>query len=70
MLTQPQAWTLIGVFATTTIALVGLITGAFMKMVKAGFDSIEAKFEGIDARFDALDAKFDALDAKFGTLRN
>ncbi len=58
-LTEPQVWTLIGVFATSTFAMMGLITSMFTHVVRAEIGGLRGE---MNARFDATDRRLDGLD--------
>ena len=65
-LTEPQVWTLIGVFAAAMFGVLGLIVQLVNRNMTAGFASLEkvmnVKFEAVDAKFDAVYIKLDHLD--------
>ena len=68
-LTEPQVWTLIGVFATVLFAVFSAMSGYFVRTMNAGFDRVDAQFDRVDAQFDRVDAQIDGLrgemNAKF-----
>ncbi|NLC97755.1 MAG: hypothetical protein GX678_01585 [Actinomycetales bacterium] len=68
-LTEPQVWTLIGVFSTVLFAVFATTSGYFVRTMKAGFDRVDAQFDRVDAQFDRVDAQIDGLrgemNAKF-----
>ncbi|MGH3474587.1 MAG: hypothetical protein ACRDOT_06705 [Aeromicrobium sp.] len=53
--TEPQVWTLIGVFATALFGMLTLMSTMFVRLMNA-------KFETVDVRFGILEAKIDHLD--------
>jgi len=63
--TEPQVWTLIGVFTAAMFSMMGLITGMFTRVLRAEIgglrETMDARFQGIDARFAAMDAKIDSV---------
>lgn len=66
---DPQIWTLIGVFAASTFAMVTLVSTMFVRVLDAKIGALDTK---IDTKIDALDTKIDtkidALDAKIDSL--
>ena len=58
-MTEPQVWTLIGVFATSVFGMFALVSTMFVRVVNAGFAEMNAKSE---ARFERIDDKLDHLD--------
>lgn len=71
-MTEPQVWTLIGVFAAVMLGGMTLMTTLLSRVITASVDGLRdvmtVKFEAVDARFEAVDAKFDALAAKIDHL--
>lgn len=75
-MSDPQVWTLIGVFAasifgalTLVVTLTNRATTSAIEGLRAemrgGFQAVDARFDAVDAKFEAIDAKFEAVDAKF-----
>lgn len=63
--TEPQVWTLIGVFATALFGVLTLMSTMFVRVLNAGFSEMDAKFAGLRAE---MNAKFDSVDAKLNHL--
>lgn len=57
-MTEPQVWTLMGIFGTALLGMMALLSQFLWR-------GISSKFDAVDARFDAVDAKFDAIDQRF-----
>lgn len=64
-MTEPQVWTLMGIFGTALLGMMTLLSQFLWRGISSKFDSIDARFDAVDARFDAVDAKFDAIDQRF-----
>jgi len=68
-LNEPQVWTLIGVFAASTFAMVGWLTGSFTRVLRAEIGGVNARIDGLrgemNARFERVDAQFERVDAQF-----
>lgn len=68
-MTEPQVWTLIGVFAAIMLGALSLMTTLITRSITVATDGLRgemvARFEKTDARFEAMDARFEAMDAKF-----
>ena len=75
-MTEPQVWTLIGVFAAVMIGAISLLLRQNDKMITSFRNETGARFEGlegkIDARFEGLqgqvNARFDAMDRRLEGL--
>jgi hypothetical protein len=63
-MTEPQVWTLIGVFAAIMLGALSLMTTLITRSITVATDGLRgemvARFEKTDARFEAMDAKFEA----------
>ncbi len=58
-MTEPQVWTLIGVFAAAMFGLLTLMSTMFVRLMNAGFEGLRAE---MNARFERVDTRFDHLD--------
>ncbi|MFT4029051.1 MAG: hypothetical protein QM675_04175 [Protaetiibacter sp.] len=71
-LTDPQIWTLIGVFAAAMFGVLGLIVPLVNRNMAAGFAAVNTKIDSLEkvmnAKFEAVDAKFDAVYTKLDHL--
>ena len=71
-MTEPQVWTLIGVFAAVMLGGMTLMTTLLSRVITASVDGLRdvvtVKFEAVDARFEAVDARFAAVDARFAAI--
>ena len=71
-MTEPQVWTLIGVFAASTFGMLGLVSSWFVRVMTANFDRVDAHFDRVDAtmnaKFDQLNSKIEHLDRDVRTL--
>lgn len=65
-MTEPQVWTLIGVFASVFFAMFATMSGWFVRVLRAEVGGLRvemsAKFERVDAQFGKVDVKLDHLD--------
>ncbi len=68
-MTEPQVWTLIGVFAAGLFGMMALMSTMFINVIRAEIGGLRgemnARFETIDTKFGA---KFDALDRDIQAL--
>ncbi|MFT4211750.1 MAG: hypothetical protein QM626_07730 [Microbacterium sp.] len=73
IVSEPQVWTLIGVFAAVMLGGMTLMTtlitrtttvavGGLREEMNARFDAVNARFDAVNARFDAVDQRMDHLD--------
>ncbi|WGL53335.1 hypothetical protein P5P86_05775 [Nocardioides sp. BP30] len=73
-MTNAQAWTLIGVFATTMFGVFGIVSTSFTKTMRSGFEAVGYRLEALDHRLtgqiEALDhrltARIDTVEARLG----
>ena len=76
-LTEPQIWTMIGVFTALMFGMLTLVSTLFVRVVRSEVGGLRgellgeigglraemrARFEAVDARFDAVNLKIDGLD--------
>jgi len=76
-LNEPQVWTLIGVFAASTFAMMGLMSSTFVRILRAEIGGLRGELMGeigglrgevhglrgeMNARFERVDARLDHLD--------
>jgi hypothetical protein len=63
--TEPQVWTLIGVFATALFGVLTLMSTMFLRVLRAEIGGLRgemnAKFERVVSRFDHLDRDVQAV---------
>lgn len=71
-LTDPQIWSLIGIFAAAMFGVLGLIIPLINRNLAAGFAAVNTKIDALEkivnARFEAVEVKFDAVNAKLDHL--
>lgn len=70
-MTDPQVWTLIGVFAAVMLGGMTLMTTQLSRIVRVEADRIDGTFS---ARIDGLDrtlsARIDGVDARLGRIES
>ncbi|MFB7844345.1 hypothetical protein [Microbacterium sp. NPDC056052] len=71
-MTEPQVWTLIGVFAAVMLGGMTLMTTLLTRTISAKSDAADSRIETLrvemNARFDTMDVKFSTLDKEVATL--
>jgi len=67
-MTEPQVWTLIGVFAAIMLGGLTLSTTLLGRVISAGFAAVDAKFDAVDAKFDAVNSKLEVMNDKIERL--
>ena len=82
-MTEPQVWTLIGVFAASMFAMNTLMSSWFVRVLRAEVGGLRAemraeiaglrgemnaRFERVDAQFERVDAQFERVDVKLTHL--
>ncbi|HTN54620.1 MAG TPA: hypothetical protein VLZ82_00450, partial [Microbacterium sp.] len=64
-MTEPQVWTLIGVFATGLFGMMTLMSTMFVRVIRTEIGSLRSgmstEFRGIHQRIDRLDSDVNAL---------
>lgn len=64
--TEPQVWTMIGVFTALMFGMLTTVSTLFVRVVRAEIGGLRsemnARFETVDARFDSVHSKIDGLD--------
>jgi hypothetical protein len=65
-MTEPQVWTLIGVFTAIMLGGMTLMTTLLMRAIDGRLEALEGRFHG---RFEAMDGKFEAMDGRIAGLR-
>lgn len=66
-LTDPQVWTLIGVFAAVMLGGMTLMTTQLSRVIRAEVDRVEAK---MSARIDILSARMDGVDGRLARIES
>ncbi|PQZ51031.1 MULTISPECIES: hypothetical protein [unclassified Microbacterium] len=71
-LTDPQVWTLIGVFAAVMLGGMTLMTTQLSRIIRAEIGRIDgtlsARIDGVDARLGRIESKVDDLDKELTNL--
>lgn len=75
-MTEPQVWTLIGVFAASMFAMNTLMSNWFVRVLRAEVGGLRAAMRAeisglrgeINARFERVDAQFERVDVKLAHL--
>jgi hypothetical protein len=62
-MSDPQTWTLIGVFAAALFGMVGVIGAWFARLLRAELSAFEGRLTG---RIDSIEARLDARIDKLG----
>ncbi|MEV8249659.1 hypothetical protein AB0O87_01880 [Microbacterium sp. NPDC076768] len=57
-MTEPQVWTLIGIFAGGMLATATLISTLFLRIMQNGFDGIGKEFENVRKEFTSVRTEF------------
>ncbi|WP_417509170.1 hypothetical protein [Microbacterium sp.] len=60
-MSEPQVWTLIGVFATGLFGMITLMSTMFVRIIKTEIGSIRTEIHGVHRRLDRLDSDVNAL---------
>ncbi|WP_334152409.1 hypothetical protein [Microbacterium sp.] len=66
---EPQAWTLIGVFAAGMFGTVTLISTMFVRMMRDGFHSVRTEFDSVRNEFGSVRREFDSMRREFASGR-
>lgn len=69
-MTEPQAWTLIGVFAASVFTMMGLISTMFTRVLRAEIGGLRGEMRAeIGGLRSEIRAEFTAVRAEIGTAR-
>ncbi len=60
-MSEPQVWTLIGVFAASMFGLITLVSTMFVQVVRSEIGRLDSKFDAVNTRLDNLDRDVQAL---------
>ncbi len=60
-MTEPQVWTLIGVFAAAMFGMITIVSTLFVQVMRSEFGRVGARFDAMNARIDNLDRDVQAL---------
>jgi len=60
-MSEPQVWTLIGVFAASLFAVLTLLSTLFVRVIRAEIGRLDVKFDALGGRIDNLDRDVQAL---------
>lgn len=63
-MTEPQIWTIIGVFAATLVALVTIVTQSFTRSISSLRDEMVLRFEHQGEKFGRLETRMDRLEKR------
>ncbi|MFH8251124.1 hypothetical protein ACH3VR_12210 [Microbacterium sp. B2969] len=60
-MTEPQVWTLIGVFTALMFGMLTIVSTLFVQVVRSEIGGLRSEVRGIHTRIDALDRDVQAL---------
>ena len=70
--TEPQVWTMIGVFTALMFGMLTIVSTRFIRVVRAEIGGLRAemnaRFDAVDVRFDSVHSKIDGLDRDVQSL--
>lgn len=71
-MTEPQVWTLIGVFAATMVGVVTVMTQLMMRTITSIGSGLATRIEALqthmDIRFTALESRMDRIENRIDRL--
>lgn len=59
--TEPQVWTLIGVFSAVTIGMLTIVSTMFIQVMRSEFRATGSRIDTLSLRLDNLDRGVQAL---------
>lgn len=65
-MTEPQVWTLIGVFAAGMCGMITIVVTSFMHIMKTEFDSVRKQFDSVRKQFDSVRSE---MGSEFASVR-
>lgn len=70
-MSDPQSWTLIGVFAAALFGMFGVIGAWFPRLLRAELSGLEGRLTGrIDSVESRLDARIDKLETRIDSMES
>lgn len=60
-MTEPQVWTLIGVFAAAMFGMITIVSTLFVQVVRSEIRGLDAKLSRFEDKLDNLDRDVQAL---------
>ena len=60
-MTEPQVWTLIGVFAAGLFGMLTLMSTMFVRVLRTEIGSVRTEIQGVHHRLDRIDGDINAL---------
>ncbi|GAA3937113.1 hypothetical protein GCM10022383_14190 [Microbacterium soli] len=60
-MTEPQVWTLIGVFAAGLFGMLTLMSTMFVRIIRTEIGSVRTEIQGVHQRLDRIDGDINAL---------
>lgn len=63
-MTDPQAWTLIGVFGAAMLGGLTLVTAMLSRVIRAEVGGVRAEISALNTRFDHLDRDVQTLSER------
>lgn len=63
-MTDPQAWTLIGVFSAAMLGGLTLVTTMLSRVIRAEIGGLHARIDGLEKRFDHVDRDVQMLSER------
>jgi hypothetical protein len=63
-MTDPQAWTLIGVFSAAMLGGLTLVTTMLSRVIRAEISGVHTRLDAFEKRFDHLDRDVQAISER------
>lgn len=60
-MTEPQVWTIIGVFAAAMFGMITIVSTLFIQVVRSEFGGMRSEFRRLEDKVDNLDRDVQAL---------
>jgi len=60
-MTEPQVWTMIGLFAAIFIGMLTIVSTLFIHVVRSEIGRLDVRFDAMNGRIDSLDRDVQAL---------
>ncbi|MBB6390587.1 hypothetical protein [Microbacterium thalassium] len=60
-MTEPQVWTIIGVFAAAMFGMITIVSTLFIQVMRSEFGGMRSEFRRLEGKVDNLDRDVQAL---------
>ena len=67
-MTEPQVWTVMGVFFAALFGMLGVFSGVFTQVIRAEIGKVSVQVENLDRRIDRVETRLDRIDTRLDAI--